>query len=88
MKVPFKELLVGSCFIGKKGEITKKVSDNKASIVNEESRKVKTRKIKETAEVEPAICPLGLLGVGLRRHPDVVVEIGDGNPFRKKGKKS
>lgn len=87
MKIPFKDLLVGSCFIGKKGEMKKKVSDSKASLVGEEDRKVKTRKVKGTAEVEPAICPLSLLGVGLRRHPDMVVEIGDGNPF-KKGRKA
>lgn len=88
MKMFFKDLLVGSCFIGPKGDMKKKVSESKASQVNEESGKVSTRKVKGAAEVEPSACELRYLGVGLRRHPDVVIEIGDGNPFRGKRRRS
>lgn len=87
MKIPFKDLLIGSCFIANNGEVKKKVSEKKASAV-ELSGKVKTRKVKDVAEVEPTACELRHLGVGLRRHPELVVEIGDGNPYKRGGRKS
>jgi hypothetical protein len=83
MKILFRDLQVGSCFIGPKGEKKKKTADGKASVRRDNGR-VSTRKVKADLEVEPSPCDIGLLGVGLRRHPEVVVEIGDGNPFRKK----
>lgn len=88
MKVHFKELQVGSCFfMGNNAEMKKKVSEAKASQVKT-TGKVSTRKVKGDPEVESSPCELKFLGVGLRRHPDVMVEIGDGNPFRKgKGKR-
>jgi hypothetical protein len=87
MKISFKELLIGSCFLDAKGEMKKKVSEVKASQVKDDG-KVKTRKVKESAAVEPSPCELKYLGVGLRRHPDLVVEIGDGNPFKKERRRS
>lgn len=79
MKIHFSELVVGSCFIhGRKRRLGKKVEDGKASSVGKSGR-VNTRAVKSDLEVEPEPCPLRYLGVGLRRHPDQMVEIGDGN---------
>lgn len=87
MKVKFTELPVGSCFIHGRGGgalghggggMKKKVGEAKASSVKANGR-VSTRKVKGDPEVEPSPCPLRLLGVGLRRHPEGVVEIGDGD---------
>jgi hypothetical protein len=87
MKVTFKDLMVGSCFVDPKGDTKKKVSDSKASSVDDVG-KVKTRKVKSAVEVEPTACELKYLGVGLRRHPELVVEIGDGNPYKRSRRKS
>jgi hypothetical protein len=81
MKMYFKDLLVGSCFMDAKGDMKKKVSDGKASGF-QLNGKVSTRKVKGNPEVEQSSCELRFLGVGLRRHPEVVVEIGDGNPYK------
>jgi hypothetical protein len=79
MKVRFKGLAVGTCFFqGANPEMKKKVGERKASVVKDNGR-VSTRKVKGDPEVEPTICELRYLGVGLRRHPDLVVEIGDGD---------
>lgn len=83
MRIKIKDLPVGECFLQGRA-IRKKVSETKASTVKPNHR-VSTRKVKSGLEVEQVSCPLELLGVGLRRHPDQVVEIGDGN--LQKGKK-
>lgn len=84
MKVKFVDLPLGSCFLhGRKGDVKKKVTDHKAANVRENG-KVSTRKVKGDPDVEPMPCPLRYLGVGLRRHPDQVVEIGDGNILKRK----
>lgn len=77
MKVRLSDIPVGGCF--QHGKWTKKkVGDGKTATVGL-SGKVKTRKLKGDPEVEPVACPLKYLGVGLRRHPEGVIEIGDGN---------
>jgi len=88
MKIRFTDLQVGSCFVGKNGKVRKKVSERQAADIRESDRVVSKRKVKGNPEVESAFCPLELLGVGLRRHPERVVEIGDGNILerRKKGR--
>jgi hypothetical protein len=63
----------------------KKVADDKAASFGVGGR-VNTRKVKSDPEVDQITCRLRFLGVGLRRHPDVIVEIGDGNIL--KGRKS
>lgn len=89
MKMFFRDLLLQSCFIDKKGAIKKKVDDNKAIFVKEGGGKPKKSKVKSEAEVEPTICELRYLGVGLPRvHPEAVIEIGDGNPYKKGRRKS
>lgn len=88
MKIRFTDLVVGSCFVDKNGKTKKKVSERKWADRRESDGVVSTRKMRGNPQVESAFCPLNLLGVGLRRHPDRVVEIGDGNVLerRKKGR--
>lgn len=86
MKIKLSDLPVGNCFTAKNGEMKKKIGERKVATVGEMSGRVRTRKVKGNPEVEPSPCSLRLFGVGLRRHPDLMVEIGDGNPL--KGKKN
>lgn len=80
MKIRLSGVPVGSCYLqGRGASIKKKLEDGKAAVVGG-TGKVKIRKVKGDPEVEMIeACPLKYLGVGLRRHPDAVVEIGDGN---------
>lgn len=82
MKVRVSELPEGSCFL-QGGATWKKLEDGKKVKVGS-GRRVRTRRLRGDPEVEPRPCPLGLLGVGLRRHPEAVVEIGDGNILKEK----
>ncbi len=84
MKIRFTELPIGSCYL--KGKKTNKKVEEERSASIGLSGKVNTRKMKQDPEVEPTPCPLRYLGVGLRRHPDAVVEIGDGNLLKKRRK--
>ncbi len=86
MKMKFTDLAILSCFVGKNGDVKKKVSERKASAVKESSGKVSTRKVKGDPEVENVPCPLNLFGVGLRRHPERVIQIGDGNILERRKK--
>jgi hypothetical protein len=84
MKIRLSEVWAGSCFFGKKGKETKKLEDGRVAHVSASGR-VSIKKPKGDPEVETMeACPLKLLGVGLRRHPDLVVEIGDGNILKKR----
>ena len=84
MKIRLSEVWAGSCFFGKKDKIFKKLEDGKTVTISGAGR-VSTKKIKGDPEVETMdACPLKFLGVGLRRHPDLVVEIGDGNILKKR----
>lgn len=85
MKVKLSSLPEFSCF-GKKGSEKKKIEDGRVAAVGPKGR-VSIRKAKGDPEVEPISCPLKLFGVGHRRHPDVVVEIGDGNILSPKRKR-
>lgn len=86
MKVRLSEIPVGSCFLHGKG-MKKKVGDGRTAFVGLNGR-IKTRAMRGDPTVEPIACPLKYLGVGLRRHPDQVVEIGDGNILKRKRRKS
>jgi hypothetical protein len=84
MKVRLSEVPIGSCYLGKKSQILKKVDEGKASTIALSGR-VSTKRTKGDPEVEMIeACPLKYLGIGLRRHPDLVVEIGDGNILKKR----
>lgn len=78
MKIKLSDLRVQSCFTDKNGELKKKVGDKKVATVKSDGR-VKTRKVKGNPDVEETPCSIRLFGVGLRRHPDMIVEVGDGN---------
>lgn len=82
MKIKLSDLPIGTCFTGKNGEMKKKIADRKVASVAEMNGRVRMRKVKGNPEVEPSPCSLRLFGVGLRRHPDLMVEIGDGNPLK------
>ena len=86
MKIKLADLPVGTCFTGKNGDMKKKVGDQKIASVHLSGR-VKMRKVKGNPEVEPSPCSLRLFGVGLRRHPDIMVEVGDGDLLKKRGKR-
>jgi len=85
MKIQLSGVPVGSCYLhGKKSEIRKKLEDGRSASINGRG-KVRYGKPKGDPEVEMIeACPLRYLGVGLRRHPDAVVEIGDGNILKRR----
>lgn len=84
MKVNLSELPVGSCFLqGSKHAMKKKIEGDRTAIVMGNGR-VKMRKVRGNPQVEPVPCTVRFLGVGLRRHPEQMVEIGDGNLLKKR----
>lgn len=84
MKVKFSGLSVGSCFTGGRGKgVRKKVEDAKYATVGRRG-KVRSRDQNGDPDVDAVPCPLRYIGVGMRGHPDAVVEIGDGNPNKKR----
>jgi hypothetical protein len=83
MKIKLSGIPIGTCYIAKNGDMKKKVADRKIASVKLSGR-VNMRKVKGDPEVEPTPCSLRLFGVGLRRHPDVMVEVGDGNLLKKR----
>lgn len=87
MKIQLSGVPVNSCYMQGRGKaIKKKLEDGRAAIVTD-SGKVRYKKPKGDPEVEMIeSCPLRYLGVGLRRHPDAVVEIGDGNLLKRRKK--
>lgn len=86
IKMKLSDIPVQSCFIDKKGEMKKKVGDGKIATVRERDGRVKTRKVKGNPEVEPTPCSIRYFGVGLRRHPEQLVQIGDGNLLKARKK--
>lgn len=87
MKIRVHEVPISSCFTDKNGKVKKKISDDRCAAIGKSGR-VSMRKVKGDSEVEPmSSCPLNLLAVGLRRHPDAVVEIGDGNLLKGRKRK-
>lgn len=80
MKIRLFDVPVGSCYLeGRKAKVMKKIEADQSATIGPGKRVIK-RKIKGDKEVDTLeTCPLNLFGVGLRRHPDLVVEIGDGN---------
>lgn len=79
MKIKLSELPIGSCFTRGKGKVQKKVGEGKVASAGMRG-KAKTRTQKGDPLVEQRGCTLHLIGIGMRRHPDEVVEIGDGRP--------
>lgn len=81
MKVKLSELPELSCFTTKngKGKKFKKAVDGRV-ISKGKGGKARIRTPKGDPEVEQAACPLDMIGLGMRKHPDEVVEIGNGRP--------
>ncbi len=74
-RMGFDEVPVGGCY-ERRGSVRKKVGDDLEARIGKAGR-VKSKKVKGNPEVETSeACPLKFLGVGLRRHPEGVVEIG------------
>lgn len=85
MKVRLSEIPAGTCFLqGKKTK--KKVEGDRIATMN--GKRVKYRKQRGDPAVQPVPCPLRYFGVGLRRHPEHVVEIGDGNLLKERRNQS
>lgn len=84
MKIRFSEVPAQTCFFhGRKGQEKKKLEDGKVATIGK-SGKVSMRPMKGNPKVEQKTCSLRYLAVGLRRHPDEVVEIGDGNILKRR----
>ena len=81
MKVRLGEVMAGSCFF--QGKKLKKMTDD-GRVLSVKNKKVSTRRVNGDPEVELTSCPLEMLGLGMPRHPETIVEIGDGNPLRKR----
>lgn len=76
MKMKLSELMPGSCFKrGKRGGVRKKMPDGRALSISAKGKK-RMRAVKGDPSVENVACPLAFLGEGLRKTPEVVVEIG------------
>lgn len=86
MKIKLSDLRIMSCFTDKNGEEKKKVGERKVATVKTDG-KVRMRKVKGNPEVEERPCSLRLFGVGQRRHPEMLVQIGDGNLLKKRNRK-
>lgn len=87
MKIRFTELPVGSCFLqGRNASMKKKVADRRVAVVREDGR-IRYRKQKGDPDVEESPCTVRYLGVGLRKIPETLVEIGDGNVLEARGRK-
>lgn len=83
MRIKLSGLPIGTCYTDRTGVMKKKIANRKIASVKLSGR-VSTRKVKGDPEVEPSPCSLRLFGVGLRRHPDVMVEVGDGNLLKRR----
>lgn len=85
MKIRFSEVPPLTCFLhGRKRQEKKKLEDGRVATIGK-SGKVSMRDMKGDPPVEQKeTCSIRYLAVGLRRHPDEVVEIGDGNILKRK----
>lgn len=74
MKARVSEIAPGTCF--KQGKtLKKKLSDGQVVSVSPKG-KVRTVTQKGDPLVSPANCSIPLLGAGLRRHPELMIEMG------------
>ena len=78
MKAKLSDLAEGSCFT-QGGRVKKKLADGRVVMVTPAGKK-RVRSPKGDPTVQIASCPLYLLGVGLRKTPGMIIEIGNGRP--------
>lgn len=64
----------------------KKASDGRVITISATGR-VRTKNQKGDPKVQPSSCELKFIGVGMKRHPDMIVEVGDGRPCMIKDRK-
>lgn len=71
------DLSPGHCYRkpGRGSVLRKKLSDGRIAEVGTD-RRVKFRKERGDPLVEQISCPLKYLGIGQRRHPEAVIEVG------------
>jgi hypothetical protein len=78
VKKRLSELLPGSCF--KQGRtLKKKLPDGRVVSVSPKG-KVRFAVPKGDPVVSSVSCDLKMLGLGLRKHPELMVEMGNGKP--------
>lgn len=82
-KVKLSGVQAGQCFTQGRGRtVKKKAHDGRVVTINKKNGRVRL----STPKGDPTVqamdsCPLNFIGVGMR-HPESVVEIGDGRPQR------
>lgn len=74
MRAKFQDLTDGSCYL-QRGRMRKKVSGSTSATVGRDGR-VRRRRVSGNPTVESVPCDVRHLGVGLRRIPDTVMEMG------------
>jgi hypothetical protein len=79
------ELPPGSCF--KQGKTTKKKLPDGRVVSVSLKGKVKIVSPKNDPLISSVSCDLQMLGVGLRKHPELMVEMGNGKPKHTKNQK-
>jgi hypothetical protein len=78
LRARISELVPGTCF--KQGKtLKKKLSDGRVVSVNPKG-KVRIAEPKGDPLVSSTKCDLVMLGLGLRKHPELMVEMGNGKP--------
>lgn len=78
VRVRISGLPAGSCFVSGK-TVKKKLADGTVLTVDKKGR-IRKRAQKGDPSVRPTSCPLRYIGAGMLKHPESVVEIGDGRP--------
>jgi hypothetical protein len=77
VKTKFSALESGKCFSrGRRGGVWKKLPDGRMISVSKKTGKTLTRVVKKDPNITTVSCPLNLLGTGLSRVPDTLIEIG------------
>lgn len=85
MRGRISELAPGTCF--KQGKtLKKKLPDGRVVSVSPKG-KVRIAEPKSDPVVSSVSCGLNMLGLGLRKHPELMVEMGNGKPRHIKNQK-
>ena len=78
MKTRLSQLQPGDCF--KQGRtLKKKLSDGRVVWATPKG-KVRTVTPKNDPVVSQTSCDLSMIGLGLRKHPEIMIEMGNGRP--------
>lgn len=81
IKLRLSELPEGSCFLKGRGKTVHKKSRNGRTVSVGKGGRIRARAERRDPFVRPlSSCPLNLIGVDMVKHPESVIEIGDGRP--------